>query len=100
MNLDRGRVQGHGFELDTHDLLHLQLLEHSVQNTGLGPAAHPHIDCVPAAKTLRKTAPLAALLGHIQHCIEHLQVAQAHVPTLDGQRTLDPFILRFGQFHW
>jgi hypothetical protein len=28
-----------------------------------------------------------------------LQVAQAHVPTLHRQRILDPFILRFCQFH-
>jgi hypothetical protein len=99
MHLDRGRVQRHGFELDADDLLDLQLLEHPVQNPSLRPAAHPHINGMPAAEPLRKTPPFTALLGHIKHCVEHLEVAQAHVPTLHGQRFLDPFILRFCHFH-
>jgi hypothetical protein len=99
MDFDRGRVQRYRFELDADDLLDLQLLEHTVKNAGLGPAAHPHINCVPAAKTLRKTTPFTALLSHIQHCIENLKVAQTHVPTLHRQRILDPFILRCCQFH-
>jgi hypothetical protein len=99
MHFDRSRVQRHCFKLDADDLLDLQLLEHTIENAGLGPAAHPHIDGVPTAKTLRKTTPFAALLRHIQHGVEHLQVAQAHVPTLHRQRILDPFILRFCQFH-
>jgi hypothetical protein len=99
MNLDRGRVQGYSFELNADDLLDLQLLEHTVENASLGPTAHPHVNSVPAAKTLRKSSLLAALLSHIQHCIEHLKVAQPHVPTLHRQCILDPFILRFCQFH-
>jgi hypothetical protein len=99
MDLDRGRVQRDRFELDADYLLDLQLLEHTVKNAGLGPATHAHIDGVPATKTLWKTTPFTALLGHIQHGVEHLQVAQAHVPTLHWQRILDLFILRFCQFH-
>jgi len=42
---------------------------------------------------------------HLQPCsathstVFNLQVAQAHVPALHRQRTLDPFVLRFCQFH-
>jgi hypothetical protein len=98
MYLDRGRVQRHGFELDADDLLDLQLFEDPVQNASLGPPAHPHIDRVPTPKTFRQTPPFAALFRHIQYCVHHLQVAEAHVPTLHRQRFLDPFILRFCQF--
>ncbi len=95
MHLDRGRVQRHGLKLDADDLLDLQLLEHPVQNLSLRSSAHPHMNGVPATESLRQAAPFTALLGRIQQCIEHLEVAQAHVPTLHRQRTLDPLILRF-----
>jgi len=99
MHLDRSRIQGHRFELDPNDLLHLQLLEDTVQNAALGPPAHPHINGVPTAKPLRQATPLAALLGHIQHRIQHLQIAQTDVPPLHRQRILDPFLLRFAYLH-
>src|ERR1700761_2164512 len=47
----------------------------SSANAVLGPAIHPRVDRVPAAETLRQTAPFATLLGHIQHRVQHLQVA-------------------------
>jgi hypothetical protein len=46
MHLDRSRVQGHRFKFDPNDLLHLQLLENTVQNAALGPPAHPDINVV------------------------------------------------------
>jgi hypothetical protein len=82
MHLDRSRVQGHRFELDPNDLLYLQLLKNTIQNAALGPPAHPHINGVPAAETLRQATPLAALFGHIQHRVQHLQIAQTDVPPL------------------
>ena len=99
MHLDRGRVERERLDLDPHDLLRLQLLEYLIENAVLGPAIHPRVDRVPAAETLRQTAPFAALLRDIQHRVQHLQVAQTHIPTLHRQRILDPLILRFCNLH-
>ena len=99
MHLDRGRVERERLDLDPHDLLRLQLLEYLIENAVLGPAIHPSVDRVPAAETFRQTAPFAALLSDIQHRVQHLQVAQAHIPTLHRQRILDPLILRFCDLH-
>lgn len=72
MHLDRGGVERDGFDLDPHDLLHLQLFEDAVQHAVLGPAVHARIDRVPIAEVLRQPAPLRAVLGHIQHSIQEL----------------------------
>ena len=89
MNLDARGVQRDRFDLDAHDLRSLQLLEHAIKYTGLGPAVHARVDGVPVAKPLGQSAPLAAMLGHIEDRIDHLQVAQADVATLLGQAVLN-----------
>ena len=99
MHLDRGRVERERLDLDPHDLLRLQLLEYLIENAVLGPAIHPRVDSVPAAETFRQTAPFAALLSNIQNRVQHLQIAQTHIPTLHRQRILDPLILRFCDLH-
>jgi hypothetical protein len=99
MHLDRGRVESERFDLDADDLLGLHLLEHTIQNAALGPAVHPRIDRMPAPEALRHTAPFAALLSHIQHRVQHLQIAQTYVAALHRQSVLDPFILRFRDLH-
>jgi hypothetical protein len=99
MHLDRGRVERKRLDLDANDLLHLQLLEQSIQNAVLRPAIHSRVDRVPAAESLRKTPPFASLLGNIQYRVQHLQVAQLHVSTLHRQRILNSLILRFGNLH-
>ena len=99
MHLDRGRVERERLDLDPHDLLRLQLLEYLIENAVLGPAIHPRVDRVPAAETLRQTAPFAALLSNIQNRVQHLQIAQTHIPTLHRQRILDPLILLFCDLH-
>src|ERR1700751_1936107 len=99
MHLDRGRVERERLDLDPHDLLRLQLLEYLIENAVLGPAIHPRVDRVPAAETLRQPAPFAALLSHIQNSVQHLQIAQTHIPTLHRQRILDSLVLRFCDLH-
>ena len=89
MDLDARGVERDRFDLDAHDLRTLQLLEHAIKYTGLGPAVHARIDGVPVAKPLGQSAPLAAMLGHIEDRIYHLQVAQADVATLPGQAVLN-----------
>jgi hypothetical protein len=55
---------------------------------------------MPVAISRRKTAPFAALLGHIQNHIEHLDVAQAHISALNRQAILDLFVLLDRDFHY
>ena len=89
MHLHAGAVQRDGFDLDAHDLLALQFLEHPVQHAGLGPAPHPRVDGVPVAKAFGQAAPLAAVLCDVQHRIDNLQVGHAHIAALQGQAVLD-----------
>ena len=99
MNLDAGGVQRHRFDLDAHDLLALQCLKHLVEHTGLGPAAHACVDGVPIAKALWQSAPLAAVLGHIQHGVDDLQIAQTDVAALQRKAVLNARKLLFCDFH-
>ncbi len=99
MNLDRSRVEREGFDLDTHDLFDLQLLEDAIQNAALGQAIHARINAVPVAKSRRKTTPFAALLGNIQNGVEHFEVLKFHVSALNRQAVLDFFVLRGGKFY-
>jgi hypothetical protein len=99
MHLDGGRVQMDGLDLEAHDLLPLQLFKDVVQYAVLGPAIHARVDGVPIAKTLRQSAPLAPLLGHVQQCVEHLQVGKADIASLARKARLDTKILCLGDFH-
>ena len=89
MDLDARGVERDRFDLDAHDLRSLQLLEHAIKYPGLCPAVHARVDGVPVAKPLGQSAPLAAMLGHIEDRIDHLQIAQADVATLLGQAMLN-----------
>ena len=93
MHLERGRVQAKGFDLDAHDLLGLQLLEDAIQNAALGPPIHACIDAMPVAKSRRKTAPFAALLGYIQNRVQHSEILELHIPALNWQAIFDPLVL-------
>ena len=96
MHLDDGRVQFYGLDLETHDLLSLQLFKDAIQYAVLGPAIHAGVDGVPVAKTLRQSAPLAPLLGYIQQRVEHLQVGKTDIASLARKARLDTKILRLG----
>ena len=99
MHLYRGTVQGHRFDLDTDDLILLQLREHPIQHAALGPAIHAGVDGVPVAEPLGQAAPFATLLGDIQDRLQHPQIGQAHVAALSRQTVLDQAVLRVGDFH-
>ena len=99
MNLDARAVEAHRFDLDAHDLLALQVLEHAVENAFLRPAVHARVYGVPTAKALGQSAPLAAVLGNVQDRVEHLEVRDAYVTALFGKQRCDPFKLGLGEFH-
>ena len=95
MHLDDRAVQGDRLELDSHDLFALQVFEDAV----LGPAIHPGVDGMPFAKPPWQPAPLAAMLGDIQDGIEHLQIREADIAPLHGERGGNACVLCFGEFH-
>ena len=99
MNLHNGAVQGHRLDPDAYELSMLQLLEQPVEHAAPGPAIHACIDCMPIAKALWETAPLAAMFRYIQDGIENLQVRKAYIAPLPRQTALDLLILSFGDFH-
>ena len=99
MDFDGGAVQRHRFDLDADDLMVLHLREYPIQHAALRPAIHAGVDRVPVAEALGKTAPFAALFGHLQNRVQHSQIGQAHVATLRRQTVLDQAVLRVGDFH-
>ena len=99
MYLDGGRVQFDGLDLDAHDLLPLQLFKDVIQHAILGPAIHTSVDGVPVAKSLRQSAPLASMLGHVQLRVEHLQVGKTDIASLARKAGLNTEILCLGDFH-
>ena len=99
MHLYRSRIQADGFDFDAHHLFPLQLLEHFVQHTALGPAVHAYVNRVPVAEALRQPAPLAAVFGHIQDRVQHRQVVQAHIAALYRQAILDACVLLLSDLH-
>jgi len=99
MNLDCRTVQGHGFDLDTDNLIVLQLRKYPIQHAALGPAIHARVDRVPIAEPLGQTAPFAALLSDVQDRVENSEIGQAHIAALCRQTVLDQAVLRVGNFH-
>ena len=81
------------------DLLPLQPLEDPLQHAGLGPAAHPRVDRMPVAKPLWQAPPLATMLRHVKHGVEHFQIGELDVAALRWQTMLDPLILFCTDFH-
>ena len=99
MDLDDGAIHRYCLELDTHDLLSLQIFEHLVQHPVLRPAVHPGVDGVPIAKSCRQSSPFAGMFSDIQDGIEHLPVRKAYIAPLDREMWRDAFVLRMGEFH-
>ena len=94
MHLDAGAVQRHGFDLDANHLSALQLLEDPIQYAGFGPAVHARVDRVPVSEPRGQSAPLAAVLGHVQHRVQNAQIRQTDVASLRGKAVRD--LLKLG----
>src|SRR5690606_34346143 len=94
-----GAIQTHRFNLDADQLLLLQLLEHSIQNTSLRPAIHASVDRMPIAQTLRYRSPLTPVLRHVQNRVDYREVLVRHVAALARQKMSDASKLFFGDLH-
>jgi len=99
MYFDDSAVQTHRFDPDAHQLLMLQFLEQSIQNTRFRPAIHARVDRVPVAKALGQAAPFAAILCYKQNRIDDLKVAERDIAALNRQKILDPTELLLSDFH-
>ncbi len=99
MNFYRSGVERNCFDLDTNDLLKLQLREHAIQYAIFGPTVHAHINRVPAAEPLWKAPPLTALFRHVQNRVQYLQVGQTYVSALHRQAVFDADVLFFRDLH-
>ena len=99
MDFHRSRIEREGFDADTDDLFELQLLAHAIQHAIFRPPVHAHVNRVPATEPLGQPAPLAALLGHIENRMQHLQVGQTYIAALHRQAVFDARKLLFGDFH-
>jgi hypothetical protein len=54
---------------------------------------------MPVAEPLGKATPLTAMLGHIEDCVEHLQIVQAYIPALQRKARFDLLVLLGRDFH-
>jgi hypothetical protein len=99
MNLHNGAVQGNSLDLDTNDLCALQLLKHPIQHTALAPAIHASVDSVPITEAFGQTAPLAAMLGHIQNGVQYAQITETDIAPLKRQTVYDSLVLGLSDFH-
>ena len=99
MDFDRRAIQRNSLHSESQDLLSLQTGKHPIQDAGLAPAVHPGVNGVPVAEVLGQPAPFAALLGHKENGVEHLQVGQTHIASLPGQTVGNPRILALSNFH-
>src|SRR5271168_3189665 len=99
MNFDNRAIQTHRLDLDADELLTLQLRKEPIEHTGLSPAVHARVDRMPVTESFRQCTPLAAILGHIEDGIDHVEVLVRDVAALTRQVLLDASKLWSVDFH-
>lgn len=99
LHLDGGAVQRDGIDFDSDDLSMLQALEHTIQHTGLRPAAPASIDGMPATEAFGQATPFAALLGHIEDGVQDLKIRETDIAEPTWQTVLNQAILLLGDLH-
>lgn len=94
MNLDDGAVQTDRLQPNPDQLFGLHPREHAIKHASLGPAIQACIDRVPVAEAFGQCTPFAAVFGHVQHGVEHLQVVERDTAALPRQAIFDAAELR------
>lgn len=94
-----GRVKTDDFDARVHQALALEVLKDAVQHACAAPAHRARVDGVPVAIRQWKRTPLAAVGGHVQDGVEHLQIFNLHVTALARQPVFDLLKLLGGQLH-
>src|SRR5437868_3310406 len=99
MILNDGAVQRDGFDLDMDNLRLLEPLEYAVHYAVLAPTIHSRVNSMRIPEMFGKVTQLAALFGHVQDVIQHIQIIQPDVATLPEQTIGDLLVLRLRNFH-
>ena len=77
----------------------LQAFKNPVQNTGLVPSAHAHIDRMPVSEPFREPPPFAPIFHDIQNGIEHLKVVVGDIASMDGETIRYTLVLHLANLH-
>ena len=99
MDLDTGTVQTYRFKSHAEKTLVLQAFKNPVQNTGLVPSAHAHIDSMPLSEPFREPPPFAPIFHDIQNGIEHLKVVVGDIASMDGETICYTLVLLLADLH-
>ena len=99
MDLDTGTVQTYRFKSHAEKTLVLQAFKNPVQNTGLVPSAHAHIDRMPVSEPFREPPPFAPIFHDIQNGIEHFKVVVGDIASLDGETIRYTLVLHLVNLH-
>ena len=99
MDLDTGTVQTYRFKSHAEKTLVLQAFKNPVQNTGLVPSAHAHIDSMPLSEPFREPPPFAPIFHDIQNGIEHLKVVVGDIASMDGETIRYTLVLHLANLH-
>lgn len=99
MYLDAGTVQTYRFKSHAEKTLVLQAFKNPVQNTGLVPSAHAHIDRMPVSEPFREPPPFAPIFHDIQNGIEHLKVVVGDIASMDGETIRYTLVLHLADLH-
>ena len=93
MDLDTGTVQTYRFKSHAEKTLVLQAFKNPVQNTGLVPSAHAHIDSMPLSEPFREPPPFAPIFHDIQNGIEHFKVVVSDIASMGGETIRHTLVL-------
>ena len=99
MDFDTGTVQAHRFKSHAEKTLVLQAFKNPVQNTGLVPSAHAHVDCMPVSEPFREPPPFAPIFHDIQNGIEHLKVVVSDITSVDRETIRYTLVLHLADLH-
>ena len=77
----------------------LQAFKNPVQNTGLVPSAHAHVDSMPVPEPFREPPPFAPIFHDIQNGIEHLKVVVGDIASMDGETIRYTLVLHLADLH-
>lgn len=99
MDFDTGTVQAHRFKSHAEKTFVLQAFKNLVQNTGLAPSAHAHVDCMPVSEPFREPPPFAPIFHDIQNGIEHFKVVIGDIASMDGETIRYTLVLHLANLH-
>ena len=97
MDFDTGTVQTYRFKSHAEKTLVLQAFKNLVQNTGLVPSAHAHVDNMPVSEPFREPPPFAFIFQNIQNGIEHFKVVVSDMTSVDRETIRYTFVLHLGR---